>query len=105
MAGGRAAAGGGGGDDLLARERVAATLDEPSVGGDLVGPVDGDVQAIEVVERLDREPERTRQLLRARRGGDTADVQPTGGQGLEEAVDRRAGAEPDDHPLPPEPRG
>ena len=48
---------GGRGDDLLARVRAAAALDEPAVGRDLVGAVDRDVEPVEALERLDRDPE------------------------------------------------
>ena len=40
-------------DDLLAGVRAARALDEPTVGRDLVGAVDGEVESIEGVERLD----------------------------------------------------
>ena len=57
-------------DDLLARVRAAAALDHPAVGRDLVGAVDGDVERVERLERLDDEPE----LASARRSvaGDVA---------------------------------
>ena len=45
------------GDDLLARVGAAAALDQPAVGGDLVGAVDRDVEAVEAVELLDLDPE------------------------------------------------
>ena len=44
----------GGCNDLLPRVRRPASLDEPAVGSDLVGSVDGEVEALECVEGLDR---------------------------------------------------
>ena len=46
----------GGRDDLLARVRAPAALDQPRPGGDLVGAVDRDVELVERLERLHREP-------------------------------------------------
>ena len=63
---------GRGRDDLLARVRAAAALDDPVVGIDLVGAVDRDVEPVELLERLDREPERARGDLGGDRGGDAA---------------------------------
>ena len=59
-------------DDLLARVRAAAALDEPAVGVDLVGAVDRDVEPVELLERLDREPERARGDLGGDRRRDAA---------------------------------
>ena len=96
------------GDDLLARVRAAAALDEPAVGLDLVGAVDRDVEPVELLERLDREPERARRDLGRDRGRDAADVEPARGERRQQVGDRRAGAEPDPvavlAPAPPPPR-
>ena len=54
------------GDDLLARVGAAPALDEPAVGRDLVGAVDRDVEPVEVLEGLDRDPELDRCRLRLR---------------------------------------
>jgi hypothetical protein len=43
-------------DDLLACVGPAAALDEPGVGRDLVGAVDGDVQPVALAEALERRP-------------------------------------------------
>ncbi len=45
------------GDDLLAGVGAAASLDQPAVRRDLVGAVDREVEAVEAVEVLDRDPE------------------------------------------------
>src|SRR5205823_707283 len=52
----------GGGDDLLARVRGAAALDQPAVGRDLVGAVDGDVEPGQALEGDDVQAELARPL-------------------------------------------
>ena len=90
---------GRGGDDLLPRVRGAAALDEPAVGGDLVGAVDREVEPVEGVEGLDREADRARPLLGLHGRGHAADVELARGQRLEQEGDCRAGAEADAHPV------
>ena len=64
---------GGRGDDLLAGVRSAAALDQPAVRRDLVGAVDREIEAVEAVERLDLEAERTRRGFGLGGGRDAAD--------------------------------
>src|SRR5207247_7231343 len=68
-------------DDLLSRMRAAAALDEPARAGDLVGAVDRDVEPVEPLERLDREPESASPLLGLRRGRDAAKIEAAAGEG------------------------
>jgi len=90
---------GGDGDDLLARVRAPAALDQPGPGGDLVGAVDRDVQRRELVERLDGQTQRDRRGLGRGRGRHAAQGEPARGQRGQQRRDRRAGAEPDAHPV------
>jgi len=84
-------------DDLLARVCAPAALDEPAVGIDLVGAVDRDVERVELLERLDVDPERARRHLGGDRGRHAADRQPAGRQHRQQRRDRRARPQP--HPV------
>ena len=64
-------------------------------GIDLVGAVDRDVEPVELLERLDREPERAGGDLGGDRGGDAAQRQPAAGERRQQRGDGRAGAEAD----------
>ena len=86
-------------DDLLARVRAAAALDEPEVGRDLIGAVDRDVEAGELLERLDHEPERACGDLGGNRRGDAAQSQPALRQRRQQVRDGRARAEADPAPV------
>jgi hypothetical protein len=82
-------------DDLLARMRAAAALDQPALGVDLVGAVDRDVEPLELLERLDLDPQRARRDLGRDGGRHAADVQLPRRERRQHRRDRRAGAEPD----------
>ena len=58
------------GDDLLAQVGAAAALDQPAVRRHLVGAVDRDVEPLERVELLDRDPQLPRLPLGRDRGRD-----------------------------------
>ena len=88
--------------DLLPRVRRAAALDEPAVRRDLVGPVDGQVEAVELVEGLDRQSQLACSALRLQRGGDAAEAQAAACERREEVRHRGACAQPDEHPVPDE---
>ncbi len=95
-------------DGLLARVRAAAALHEPARRRDLVGAVDRDVEPIGRVgaaERLDGQPERACRLLGRRRRGHAAQVESARGERGQEVRNRRAGAEPDRHPVLDHQRG
>ncbi len=94
-----------GGDDLLARVRAAAALDEPSVGVDLVGAVDRDVEPVELVERLDPKPELRSLRFGRGRGRDAAQVEPSRRQRREQVGDGRSRAEADPRAVLDELRG
>ena len=82
--------------DLLSGERRTPALDHGELLGDLVGAVDVDVAAVGVVQLAHRDLERAQALgarLRARHGG--LDARPSGGQGIDEVIDRGTGADAD----------
>ena len=75
-------------------------LISPAVRRDLVGAVDRDVERpVEALERADVDAESARLQLRARRRRDAADVEPARGEGGQQVVHGRPGAEPDGHPV------
>ena len=87
-------------DDLLPRVGAAATLHEPGVGRELVGPVDGDVESSEAAVECDElEPDGARSSLGLRRRGDAAQVEVAGSERRKEVRDGRSGAEADRHPV------
>ncbi len=89
-------------DDLLARVGAASALDDPAVAGDLVGAVDGEIEAREGAQprkRLDRQAHGLRRLLRGRGRCDTADPEAAGGERLDEEGGGGAGAETDGHAV------
>ena len=93
---------GGGLDHLLAEEGAAAAFDEVEVGVDLVGAVDGEIEAGIVVEDGEGDAERAGLLLRALGGRDPDDVSElAGGEECAELGDDEggggAGAEAEDH--------
>ncbi len=93
---------GRGGNRLLSRMCRAAALDQPSRRVHLVRAVDGDVElrdGVDSRERLHRQAERPRRLLRRRRGGDAAQRQRPFREGREQMRDRRAGAESHAHAV------
>jgi hypothetical protein len=67
---------GGGGDDLLAAVRRATSLDQPPVGRNLVGAVNGEIEAVDLVERLDVETQRAGGGFGARRRRNEAGLGP-----------------------------
>ncbi len=87
------------GDELLAGVRGAASLHEPAVGSDLIGAVDRDVEAVDLVERLDPQPELRCRLLGARGRCDASDVELAPGERGQQVRHCRARAEPDGHPV------
>src|SRR5262245_49300756 len=86
-------------DDLFAREGRAPALDQPAAGGDLVGTVHGEIEAFELVERLDRDSEPARGRLGLEGGGDAAHAQLAASERSEEEGNRRACPEPDRHAV------
>jgi drug/metabolite transporter (DMT)-like permease len=63
------------GHDLLPGVRAAAPLDQPAVRGDLVGAVDGDVEAVDAGHVLDPQAEFASGVLGGRGGGGAQDVE------------------------------
>ncbi len=94
-----------GGHDLLAGLRAACALHQPAAGRDLVGAVDRHVERVEAVELLDAQPELAPGRERVRRRRDADDVEVPCGEGREQVLDGRAGAEPDAHAVVDERRG
>lgn len=95
-------AGGCGLDHLLAEEGAAAALDEVEGGVDLVGPVDGEVEAGVLVEGGEGDAEGGGLLEGALRGRDADDVaELAGGEEVADLGDDEgsggAGAEAEDH--------
>ena len=98
---------GRGGDDLLAQVGAAAALDQPAVGGDLVGAVDRDVEPLQAVEVLDRDAELARLFLGGDRGGDAADAAEAAARRSPAAGRRRSSrcrGRPSSRPRPAPPR-
>ena len=86
-------------DDLLPGVRAAAALHQPAVRGDLVRAVDGDVETVDARDVLDPQAQFPCGLLGARRRGRAEYAERPAGQGGEQVRHRRAGAEPDGHPV------
>ena len=87
---------------LLTRVSRSATLDEPPVRRDLVGPIDRDVQhgeSLGPAERLDAHAELSRGVRGRRRRGDAPQVEVARREGRKEERDSRAGSESDEHPV------
>ena len=98
------------GDDLLAQVGGPAALDQPAVGGDLVGAVDRDVEPLQAVELLDRDPQLARLFLGRDRGGDAADAarrrggrSPAAGGRPSSRSRARPSSRPRPAPRPPRP--
>ena len=89
--------------DLLPGVGGTASLYEPACRIDLVGSVDGDVEPVEVLERLDQQAEISCPLLRLGGGRDAADLEALGCKSRKEEGDRRARAESDRHSFLDEP--
>ena len=88
------------GDDLLAQVGAAAALDQPAVGGHLVGAVDRDVESLKLAELLDRDAQPARLFLGGDRGGDAADAADAAGRDRRQQVGNgRSGAQPHRHPV------
>jgi hypothetical protein len=62
--------------DFLARHRAAPALDHLQRGIDLVGAVEQEIEAPDLLETADNESQRGRQIVRGLAGGDAAKVQP-----------------------------
>ena len=94
------------GHDPLAGVRPSPALDQPADGVDLVGPVDGQVESIDVGEGPDVEPDGAGELCGGRRGRGTGDVQPARARGREPARPRwnRCPGRPTCRPRPARPR-
>ena len=88
---------GGRGHDPLAGVRSPSTLDQPAERVHLVGPVDGQVEALDVGKGPDVQPVRDRLFLRGRRRCRTGDVEPAGSERGNQLGHRRTGAQPDPH--------
>jgi hypothetical protein len=91
------------GDDLLLQERRPAALDQVQPRVDLVGPVDGEVDPLDLVEPAERHAELLGEPDGGARGRDALDLQPLGGDPLRqephEPAGGRAGAETERHPV------
>ena len=86
------------GDDLLAQLGPMTALDRPVVGRDLVGAVDRDIELVDGIERLHRQPELGRQLGRLGRGRHAAQTaQAPLGQRRQQEGHRPPGAQPHPH--------
>src|SRR5690606_19518016 len=81
---------GGGGDDLFAQQGAAAALDEVHAGVDLVGAVDGEVEAVEGVEVGKGNAEGAGLPVGGLGGGDAEDLEAVA-DALAEQVDEVAG--------------
>ena len=88
---------GGRGHDPLAGLRAAPALDQPAERVDLVGPVDGQVEPVDVGEGPDVQPVGDGELLGRRRGRDAGDVQAARPERRDQLGDGRPGSQPDPH--------
>src|SRR5262245_35593760 len=90
----------GGGDDLFPQQRTAAALDQAQVGGDLVRPVDGEIQLRHLVQAGERHAEAlgigARRLRRGYRDHVEAGADALRQQ-LDEMLGGRAAAETEPH--------
>ena len=92
-------------DEFFAGVRRSASFDQPTVRGDLVSAVNGDVEALDLAIRLDSDTEFARHLLGAWRRGDTPDVDRSTCDRRKQKGNRRAGTEPDCHAVLDQLRG
>ena len=90
-------------DDLFAGVRRTASLDEVEDRADLVGAVEGEVEAFDGLERGERDAVGPGQPFGEEGGGDARDVQPfiadATPDGFDGARRRGAGAEPQTHAV------
>jgi hypothetical protein len=79
--------------------RGAAALDQPAGRVDLVGAVHSQVEAVQLVERVDPQAELSSRALRRERGGDAADEQPPLRHRRQEVRHGGARPEPEEHAV------